>query len=71
MDYTKWANQYSNEAKQVKDYIKKIRLELKAAKSKKQATEIYYKISAFYQIYYELQDTARKIFKYAEVDKIH
>ena len=66
MDYAKWANQYIDEAQQVKKHIKKIRLELKAAKTKKQAAEIYYRISSLYQIYYELHETARKISRYAE-----
>lgn len=66
MDYMKWSKQYLREAQVVKSHIRKVRGELKCARSKKQATDIYYRMASLYQIYYELRETARKIARYAQ-----
>lgn len=66
MDYLKWSKQYLKEAQMVKNHIKKVREELKYARSKKQATDIYYRIASLYQIYYELKETSRKVARYAQ-----
>ncbi len=65
VNYSKWAKQYEDEAEKVKKHIKEVRQELKTAKTKKQSTEIYYRLTTLYQIYYELKETATKINNYA------
>ncbi|MDP4120614.1 MAG: hypothetical protein Q8876_06130 [Bacillota bacterium] len=58
MDYNKWANEYLAEAEEIKEYIGRLRNQVKEANAERKK-ELYSRITILYSMYLELNHTGK------------